>query len=126
MMNLTTISRTLRKNPTEAEKKLWHHIRRRQIGGFKFRRQMNIDNLYVVDFVCIEKKLIIEVDGGQHTEDSDKIRNEYLIKQGFEILRFWNNDILSNIDGALFVIETRLVGRNVPPTLILPREGGGY
>src|SRR5690348_4246096 len=95
----TYLSRKLRKNITPAEKALWNLLRNRQINGIKFRRQVPIGK-YIADFVSIEKKLIIEVDGGQHNEENailfDKIRTKYLEKQGYTVLRFWNNDVLLN------------------------------
>ena len=108
MVNLTAYARNLRKNPTEAEKNLWYNINQRQLNGFKFRRQQKIDDLYIVDFICTEKRLIIELDGGQHNEEIDKERTEYLEQQDFQILRFWNNEVLENIDGVLVVIRHKL------------------
>lgn len=107
-MELKNYARDLRNNQTEAEKKLWFHINRKQIDGYKFRRQLNIDDKYIVDFVCLKKRLIIELDGGQHSAETDKERTDYLNKQNFEILRFWNNDIFDNIDGVLEVIKNKL------------------
>jgi very-short-patch-repair endonuclease len=85
-------ARELRKNPTDAERKLWAHLRLRQIGGYKFRRQHPLGP-YIVDFVCIEKKLIVEVDGGQHDEKRfyDAKRDKWLEEKGFKVIRFWNN-----------------------------------
>ena len=87
-------ARDLRKNLTDAERFLWQHLRLRQMGKFKFRRQQPIDN-YIVDFVCFERRLIVEIDGGHHSEQSgqDERRDEWLKKQGFTILRFWNNEV---------------------------------
>jgi very-short-patch-repair endonuclease len=85
---------------TDAEFKLWCRISNKQL-GVKFRRQYPVDN-YIVDFICLEKRLIVEVDGGQHAESvNDKSRDEYLKSQGFRILRFWNNEVLSNTEGVL-------------------------
>jgi very-short-patch-repair endonuclease len=96
--------RKLRRNQTEAEGKLWVYIKNRQICGVKFRRQRAIGK-YVVDFVSLENKLIIEIDGGQHNEFpniiKDEERTKYLESQGYQVLRFWNNDVLENIDGVL-------------------------
>ena len=94
-MSLKELARNLRKNSTDAERKLWQHLRNRQIAGYKFRRQVVIEP-YIVDFVCLEKKLIVELDGGQHLlmTNEDKLREEYLKKKGFSILRFWNDDVL--------------------------------
>jgi len=85
---------------TDAEQALWHMLRQRQINGLRFRRQVPIDR-YIVDFACLEARLVIEVDGGQHSESqSDKVRDAYLHSQGFRVLRLWNNDVLSNREGV--------------------------
>lgn len=98
-------ARYLRSNLTEAEQKLWHHIRRRQIFGYKFRRQRPIGP-YIVDFICLERKLIIEVDGGQHQMQSerDNRRTQWLEAEGYQVLRFWNNEVQSNTDSVLMQI----------------------
>ena len=104
---LTPIAQELRNNPTEAEKYLWHILRGKSM-GVKFRRQAVIGR-YVVDFVCFEKNLVIEVDGGQHNQNQKDIRRDaWLNGQGFDVLRFWNNDVLGNLDGVFEVIEARL------------------
>ena len=94
----------LRKNMTDAEQKLWSHIRKKQLNGYKFRRQQPIGP-FVVDFVCLPKKLILEIDGGQHNSEecikTDNQRTIYLASKGFTILRFWNNEIFDNIQGVL-------------------------
>lgn len=101
-------SRAMRKNPTQAENKLWQELRSKKL-GFGFRRQFVIDSKYIADFVCLEKRLIIECDGGQHNQNFDDIeRNFYLESQNFRILRFWNNEILENLDGVLSVIKESL------------------
>jgi len=104
--NLTPLARKLRQNLTIAERKLWHYLRSRNFLGLKFRRQEPIGN-YIVDFVCYEKKIIIELDGGQHNEfrEKDIPREKWLEKQGFKILRFWNTDIIKNINGVLTIIK---------------------
>ena len=104
-----TKARKLRKNPTDAEHKLWSHIRLRQINGYKFRRQHTIGE-YIVDFVCLEKKLIIEVDGGQHSENIlyDANRSNWLEAQGFRVIRFWNNEVLVDIEVVKEVIADAL------------------
>jgi very-short-patch-repair endonuclease len=102
-------ARALRKNPTEAEKVLWNHLRFWQVDGYKFRRQQPLGN-YIVDFVCLEKKLIVEVDGGQHAEQLgyDSERDAWLRAQGFRMLRFWNNDVLQNISSVKDAILSKL------------------
>jgi len=99
-------ARDLRKNSTDAERKLWHRLRSRNFFNLKFRRQEPIDK-YIVDFVCYEKKLIIELDGGQHNEfmEKDIPRTEALQKQGYKIIRFLNDEGLNNIDGVLIFIK---------------------
>jgi very-short-patch-repair endonuclease len=93
-MNLTKNARLLRKNQTEVEQFLWKQLRNRQLFGHKFRRQFPIEP-YIVDFVCLELKLIIELDGGQHADqiDYDNQRSLYLEKRGFKVIRFWNNEV---------------------------------
>jgi very-short-patch-repair endonuclease len=92
----------LRKNMTDAERKMWQNLRNRQVGGYKFRRQKPIGP-YIVDFVCLEKKIIIEVDGGQHASNtnSDTLREDYLKKKGYKILRVWNHEVLRNTESVL-------------------------
>ncbi len=96
-------ARYLRKNMTPQEQKLWDVIRNRQFYGYRFLRQYVI-GVYIVDFICREKKLIIEIDGGQHNEpknlEYDKQRSLYLESKGYRIIRFWNNEIDNNITGV--------------------------
>ncbi len=105
---LTNIAKNLRKRSTDTERFLWRHIRAKQLEGLKFRRQQPIGN-YIVDFVCFEKRVIIELDGGQHTYDTEKnkdsIRDKWFEEQGYKVLRFWNNDVLKNMSGVLEVIR---------------------
>lgn len=96
----------MRSNLTDAERKLWSHLRYKQLNCLRFRRQHPIGP-YVVDFVCLEVRLIIEVDGGQHGSPHAE-RDQWLQSQGYQILRFWNNDVLTNIAGVLTTIETML------------------
>ncbi len=102
-------SRDLRKNLTDAEQKLWQKLRNKQIYGNKFRRQFVLGN-YIVDFICLDKRLIIEVDGGQHMENVsyDSQRDEWLKNQNFKVLRFWNNQVLGEINSVLDVIVKKL------------------
>jgi len=97
----TEIARTLRKQMTDAERVLWRYLRNRNLTNLKFRRQVPIGG-YIVDFLCYEKKLIIEVDGGQHAveEEADRKRTEWLEKQGYRVIRFWNHDVLMNMDSV--------------------------
>ena len=120
---ITAIAKTLRKRSTDTENILWRHLRRKQLAGIKFRRQQPIDD-YVVDFVSFEKRIIIEIDGGQHSleRDKDAERQNYLVKNGFKVLRFWNNEVLQNVDGVLEVIRECCLSH--PPLNPLPsREG---
>jgi very-short-patch-repair endonuclease len=98
-------AKTLRREMTEAEKLLWSKIRRDQIDGLPFRKQVPIGP-YVADFGCLPIRLVIEVDGGQHDERKaqDDARTAWLERQGYRVLRFWNNDVLGNTDGVLQVI----------------------
>jgi very-short-patch-repair endonuclease len=103
------IARRLRVNQTDAETVLWNRIRNRQIDGHKFVRQLPISG-YVCDFVCREKFLVIEVDGGQHNESAaDAIRDRRLAEDGYRVLRFWNNDVLGNLEGVLVTIQAELL-----------------
>ncbi|MDH4223349.1 MAG: endonuclease domain-containing protein [candidate division Zixibacteria bacterium] len=104
--NITKTAKTLRKKSTKAERLLWRNLRVKQIKGLKFRRQEPLGD-YVVDFVCFEKRLVIEVDGGQLMIEvvKDKERERWLKKQEFKILRFWNNEVLTNIEKVLEVIR---------------------
>jgi very-short-patch-repair endonuclease len=104
------LARTLRQAATDAEQRLWAALRNRRLAGYKFRRQQPIPP-YVVDFVCIEHRLIVEADGGQHAESAaDARRTNQLEAQGWRVLRFWNNDILANTEGVLEAILAALRG----------------
>ncbi len=120
----TKIAKVLRKRSTKEERFLWRHLKSKQLEGLKFRRQQPIGN-FIVDFVCFEKRIIIELDGGQHTniteEKKDKSRDKWLNEQGFKVLRFWNNDVFKNINGILEVIIENCL--NLPP-LTPPLKGG--
>lgn len=108
---LTSVARELRNNLTEAEKYFWYVLRNKNL-GVKFRRQAVIGR-YIVDFVCFERELIIELDGGQHAQSQDdKERDQWFQGQGFKILRFWNHDALGNRDGVLQEIVEHL---KLPP-----------
>jgi very-short-patch-repair endonuclease len=97
----TGIARRLRAQMTDAERKLWFALRDRRFANFKFRRQVLIGP-YIVDFVCFDARLIIEVDGGQHADSaSDTERDGWFAANEFRVLRFWNNDVLSNLEGVM-------------------------
>ena len=107
-------ARVLRSNMTDAEVKLWQHLRMKQAAGVKFMRQRPIGN-YIVDFYSPEFNLVVEVDGGQHFEEQnieyDKMRDAFLKDVGLMVLRFTNTDVLENIEGVVEVIEKELVKR---------------
>ncbi|HEX4695886.1 endonuclease domain-containing protein [Sphingomonas sp.] len=100
----------LRHDPTEAEERFWQAVRNRQIDGFKFRFQHSLLP-FVADFACLEAMLIVELDGGQHDEKRDAARTAFLEAQGFEVLRFWNNDVLGNLAGVIDVLRDALIRR---------------
>ena len=105
---LTPIARKLRRTSTEAEQRLWRHLRARQVEGAKFLRQFPIGR-HVADFACREAHLAIELDGGQHTPETDAPRTEVIEAFGYRIIRFWNNDVLENTEGVLEAIRQELL-----------------
>ena len=109
---LVPFSKANREGQTDAEKLLWSHLRNRQLKGYKFRRQYPIDN-YIIDFYCSENSLAIELDGGQHIQrvHYDQERTKRLQKHGIQIIRFWDNEVLQNING---VLEQILVNLTLP------------
>jgi very-short-patch-repair endonuclease len=101
-------ARELRKRMTDAERKLWFALRDRRFARFKFRRQAPIGR-FVADFICFERRLIIEVDGSQHADSlSDQRRNRWLAANGYRVLRFWNNEVLKNLDGVMTLLADTL------------------
>lgn len=102
-------ARALRRLMTEAEAKLWKALRNRQLDGAKFRRQQPVEG-YFGDFICLENDLIIEVDGGQHATraEQDRMRTQGLAAAGFRVIRFWNNEVLENMEGVLASISAAL------------------
>ena len=106
---MTTLPRRLRKSMTDAERRLWRALRNRQLAGHKFRRQHPIPP-YVADFACVERGLIVEVDGGQHSEraEADAVRTRALQARGFRVIRVWNNDVMANLQGVLSAILAAL------------------
>lgn len=118
-------ARGLRRVMTDAEQRLWRHLRNRQMLGWKFRRQHEI-SYYIVDFVCTEAMLIIELDGGQHADQMvyDERRTQQLQAMGYRVLRFWNNDALVNIESVLTVILDALASPAPHPNPLPAGERG--
>ncbi|MFM2410285.1 MAG: hypothetical protein RL481_1113 [Pseudomonadota bacterium] len=114
MKRLTPIARRLRRNRTDAEDRVWCHLRNRQLEGAKFRFQAPVAG-YVADFLCTEARLIVELDGGQHGEqlEQDEARTRALEAAGYTVIRFWNNDVLTNTDGVLEAIRLALLSARV-------------
>ncbi len=108
-MPASTRARALRKQATDAERLLWRHLRNRQLDGRKFRRQAPVGP-YVVDFLCLEDRLVLELDGGQHAEQqaADQARSAQLAGWGFRVLRFWNHEVLGNTEGVLQAVREAL------------------
>ncbi|MBS4689542.1 endonuclease domain-containing protein [Aeromonas sobria] len=110
-MESNRFAKRLRRDATLAEQKLWQQLRNRRLAGVKFRRQMPIGP-YVVDFICLEQGLVIEVDGSQHGEHvnqtHDEARTAYLNQQGFQVIRVWNNDVLGRLNAVLDFIQLSL------------------
>ena len=122
---LIPLAKALRKQTTDAEQLIWRHLRAKRFAGLKFKRQEPIGN-YIVDFVCFERRIIIELDGGQHAlpaeMQKDSQRDQWFEAQGYTVLRFWDNEVLTNTEGVLEVI--RRLCLNHPPLNPLPsREG---
>ena len=108
-------AKLLRQQQTNAEHLLWLHLRDRRLANYKFRRQLPIGS-YIADFVCMSARLIIEVDGGQHATNTnfDEQRTNFLNQQGYAVIRFWNNEVLQNLDGVLIVVLKELKKRETP------------
>jgi very-short-patch-repair endonuclease len=110
-------AKRLRRNQTDAERALWFRLRDRRLAGWKFKRQVPIDR-YIVDFLCADGKLIVEIDGGQHDQNSerDRDRTAALEAMGYLVLRFWNNDVIHNTEGVLeTILNTVNQSRSEPP-----------
>jgi len=115
-------ARSMRRVSTDMERKFWWLVRDRRLGGHKFKRQFLIGR-YIVDFVCLEARLVVELDGGQHADQFayDQVRDAYLKARGFRVLRFWNTEFLTNKDG---VLETLICQLESPPHPDpLPQQG---
>jgi very-short-patch-repair endonuclease len=104
-----TFARAMRREPVECEKKFWWLVRDRRLGGHKFKRQVLIGS-YIADFVCLERKLIVELDGGQHADRAayDRRRDAFLAAKGFRVIRIWDWEFLESIDGALDMVLREL------------------
>ncbi|MBI4090767.1 MAG: endonuclease domain-containing protein [Candidatus Komeilibacteria bacterium] len=111
--------RSLRRDQTEAERLLWSRLKRKQLGGLKFYRQFSVGH-YILDFYCFNAKLAIELDGSQHLEPStkryDDARTEYLESLGVTVLRFWNNEVMTNMNGVLETIQAVALERMAEAT----------
>jgi very-short-patch-repair endonuclease len=118
----STRARELRNNLTDAERKLWRKLRYRQVGGYRFRRQVPIGP-YIVDFACLSHRLLIEIDGSQHDDNIayDQARTRWLESRSYRVLRFWNGDVLQDIDGVLEAIHRVLLETPHPNP---PPQGG--
>lgn len=123
--NFIKAARKLRRTLTDAERFLWFRIRDRRLGGWKFKRQVPIDR-YIVDFVCNEARIIVELDGGQHATQlaADATRTEALEARGYLVLRFWNNDVLKNLEGVVESIKLTLDQIRPDPPHPNPLPGG--
>ena len=118
------LQRALRRNLTDAEQLLWKRLRDRQFNGHKFRRQHPFGD-FILDFVCLEARLVIEIDGGQHMDsEHDRTRDERLVQSGFQVMRFWNNQVLNELDSVLESIWNALEP-HPHPSLPLQGEGTG-
>ena len=105
MSALGYLSKSLRQKSTPTENDIWYYLRSRRLNGLKFRRQ-HILGRSIVDFVCLEKRIVVELDGGQHAEslEKDKDRDEWLKAEGYKVLRFWNNEFYENREAVLNAI----------------------
>ncbi len=122
---LTALAKNLRRQSTDTEQVLWKYLKAKRLNGFKFKRQQAIGK-YIVDFVCFERKIIIELDGGQHAQEEqmrkDQERDNWFKRQGYEVLRFWDNEVLKNTREVLEIILEKCLTH--PPLNPLPsREG---
>ena len=123
----TRRAQELRNNATDAEKRIWRHLSRRQLGGYKFSRQMPVGP-FICDFLCREAALVVELDGGQHDLRAayDGARSRFIESQGYRVLRFWNNDVMSNVEGVLeAILETLEAVPMSPPPPTPPASGRG-
>jgi very-short-patch-repair endonuclease len=122
---LTSLARKMRNEPTGAEHRLWQHLRASQFCGAKFTRQFPIAD-FIADFACRSLKIAIELDGGQHADNStDANRTRVIEAHGYRVIRFWNNEVLGNMDGVLQVIAQEIaIARNQTPLSLRGSEAG--
>ena len=118
----TKLAQELRNNATDCERILWFRLRQRRLDGLKFSRQIPVGP-FICDFVCRERMLVVELDGGQHSPESDAPRTHFLEKAGYRVIRFRNNELLENPDGVLET--TRAAAKACPPPGPLPAGEGG-
>ena len=110
----TGLARRLRRDSTNAELRLWNKLRSRSINGYKFVRQQPVGR-FVVDFICRDRRLVVEIDGGQHAENKrDVVRDQWLYEHNYKVLRFWNHEVMSNMDGVLQTIADALQAEAPP------------
>ncbi len=122
----TAFARQLRKGSIDAEGLLWARLRGSRLAGLKFKRQQPVGS-YIVDFVCFSQKIVVEIDGGQHNDDfvaqRDRERTAWLEGQGFRVIRFWNNDVMGNMDGVLEAISGGSEVAGSPSLQLSPTRG---
>lgn len=115
-------SRKLRREMTDAERKLWQYLRAGRLGGLKFRRQHPVPP-YIADFCCVEHMLLVELDGSQHAQATDAARTRYLSSQGWRVIRFWDHDVLRDIESVVDAIWNSVGSRTHSPTPLPEGEG---
>jgi very-short-patch-repair endonuclease len=122
---LTVFARELRAGATDTERILWAQLRAKRFGGYKFRRQHRMGN-YIVDYICLERRVVVELDGGQHAApdgmEHDRVRDNWLKEEGYTVLRFWDNEVLQNLKGVLEIIMRSCSEH--PPLSPLPSRDG--
>ena len=116
------MARSLRLRATDAERELWQRLRAGRLRGYKFRRQHPVPP-YVVDFYCEAARLVIELDGSQHSDSADRVRTQALERSGCRVLHFWDNEVLRQLDGVLEAILEAAQARTLTPTPLPPGEG---
>ena len=115
-------ARDLRQVAPDSEKRLWFHLRGGRLHGLKFRRQHPVPP-YIVDFCCVAARLVVELDGSQHGPEPDRMRTRFLGRRGYRVLRFWNNEVLDDLDAVLEVIHATARQRTLTPTPLPAGEG---